>query len=202
MTPAYPLQWPDGMPRTKVRVASQFKTTLPAAIDNVRTSLTLFGRDSGQLIKADTIVISSNYSLGVSNPTDCGVAVYFEWDGAQRCIAVDRYQKLADNLQAIHKVLEARRVEVRHGGISIVRQTFRGFMALPNPDAIDWRKLFGFRVDQLVTPAMIDAAYKDLASGKHPDRGTTPDERDALTREMATINTARDRAKAEVSPRD
>jgi hypothetical protein len=186
------------MPRTKSRVSSQFKTTLEGAIKNVRTSLAAFGRDSGQAIKADTVVISSNYSLGVTNPIDPGVAVFFEWDGAQRCIAVDRYQKLADNLQAIHKVLEARRVEVRHGGISIVRQTFRGFMALPNPDATDWRKLFGFRIDQVVTPAMIDAAFRDLAAEKHPDRGTTPDERDALTREMADINTARDRAKAEV----
>jgi len=198
MIPAYPLQWPDGMPRTKVRVTSAFKVTLAGAIDNVQTSLRLFGRDSGMSIK--NVIISSNYSLGVSNPTDPGVAVFFEWDGAQRCIAVDRYQKLADNLQAIHKVLEARRVEVRHGGISIVRQTFRGFMALPNPDKADWRKLFGFRVDQVVTPAMIDAAWTDLAREKHPDRGTTPDERDALTREMAIINTARDAAKAEVAP--
>lgn len=199
MTPAYPLQWPDGMPRTKARVGSQFKSTLNAAIDNVMTSLRAFGRDSGQSIKADTIVISSNYSLGVSNPADPGVAVFFEWDGAQRCIAVDRYQKLADNLQAIHKVLEARRVEVRHGGISIVRQTFRGFMALPNPDKADWRKLFGFRPDQIVTPTMIDAAWRDLARNKHPDTGRTADERDELAREMATINTARDAAKAEVA---
>jgi hypothetical protein len=196
MTPAYPLQWPDGMPRTKIRVTSQFKVTLAAAIDNVQSSLRRFGRDSAMPIT--NVVISSNYSLGVTIPADPGVAVFFEWDGAQRCIAVDRYQKLADNLQAIHKVLEARRVEVRHGGISIVRQTFRGFLALPNPDATDWRKLFGFRVDQVVTPAMIDAAYKDLAALKHPDRGTTPDERDALTREMATINLARDTAKTEV----
>lgn len=197
MIPAYPLQWPDGMPRSKNRVTSQFKATLAASIDNVQSSLRLFGRDSGITVK--NVIISSNYSLGVTNPVDPGVAVFFEWDGAQRCIAVDRYQKLADNLQAIHKVLEARRVEVRHGGISIVRQTFRGFMALPNPDKADWRKLFGFRVDQVVTPAMIDAAYKDLARDNHPDKGETPDERDELSRRMVEINTARDAAKAEVS---
>lgn len=172
--------------------------TLNAAIDNVQTSLRLFGRDSGVAVKG--VIISSNYSLGVSNPVDPGVAVFFEWDGAQRCIAVDRYSKLTDNLQAIHKVLEARRVEVRHGGISIVRQTFRGFMALPNPDKTDWRKLFGFRVDQVVTPAMIDAAYKDLARSKHPDTGTDPDERDRLAREMTEINVARDAAISEVQP--
>ena len=32
---AYPLSWPDGLPRTTTRATSAFKTALPAALANV-----------------------------------------------------------------------------------------------------------------------------------------------------------------------
>jgi hypothetical protein len=69
--------------------------------------------DSGEPVS--DIVITSNVTLGVDNPPDPGVAVWFAWDGMTVCIPVDRYSSTAANLQAIHHVLEARRVELRHG---------------------------------------------------------------------------------------
>lgn len=168
----YPLAWPEGMPRTAPgkRVASKFKTTLPAAGENVRKSLEAFGRDSGRAVSE--IVATSNVGgIGLSKtPDDPGVAVWFMWDGALRCVAVDRYPKTADNLQAIHHVLEARRTEVRHGGLVIARTAFAGFKSLPAPEAPKhWSEVLG------VSPAAgadsIRLAYREAAKKAHPDAG-------------------------------
>jgi hypothetical protein len=147
--PPYPLSWPDGMPRTERKVASQFRTSLSAALKNVKGSLELFAKDSGKAVS--NIVLSSNAGgLEVDQPRDTGVAAWFEWDGQQRCIAVDRYPKVEDNLQAIHHIIEARRTEMRHGGLHVVRQTFKGFTAgLPAPPGRkSWREVLGFRPDE------------------------------------------------------
>lgn len=190
MTQAFPLQWPDGMPRTERRQPSPFRTTLPGALKNVRGSLTAFGKDSGHPV--EEIVISSNVTLGVQNPGDPGVSLWFSWDDGQRCIAVDRYPKPEDNLQAIHHVLEARRTEMRHGGLHIVRQTFKGFLALPAPDAVDWRKVLGFKPAELVTPAAVDVAFRSRAADAHPDKQGGSDDK------MAVLNAARAAAKAAI----
>lgn len=172
--PAFPLCWPDRFPRTRptVRVTGQFKTSLSGAIKNVQGSLKLFAQDSGK--KLESCVISSNVTLGVEKPTDPGVAVWFTWDGLDVCIAVDRYQKLEANLQAIHHVLEARRVELRHGGMEIVRATFTGFLALPAPaDRRDWWVVMN--ISQDASPAQIRARYVELAKTMHPDKGGSAD---------------------------
>lgn len=187
MTQVYPLQWPDGLPRTERKIASQFKTSLSGALKNVEGSLRLFGTDSGKPVTA--VVLSSNVAgLSSGEPADPGVAAWFVWDGAQRCIAVDRYPKVQDNLQAIHHILEARRTEMRHGGLHIVRQTFKGFVALPAPAGPKgWRDVLGLRGS--VTIQQIDAAYRERAAKAHPDAGGTTDE-------MAALNRARAEAKA------
>lgn len=187
--PAYPLQWPEGLPRTERRVTSAFKTGLIGALKNVQDSLRLFGADSGKQLT--NVVISSNVTLGENRPADPGVSVWFDWDGAQRCIAVDRYPKPEDNLQAIHHILEARRTEMRHGGLHIVRQTFRGFTALPAPaGAKGWREVLGLTGQ--VTIDMIDAAYRKLAATAHPDKGGSG-------AAMSELNRARAEAKAAIA---
>lgn len=189
MTSAHPLQWPDGLPRTERRATSQFKTSLNGALDNVRRSLEAFGRDSGKAVTS--IILSSNVTLGAYAPTDPGVAAWFTWDGDQRCIAVDRYPKVQDNLQAIHHIVEARRTEMRHGGLHIVRQTFKGFVALPAPEgARPWREVLG--LSGHVTPADVDAAWRARAATAHPDKGGS-------TEAMAALNRARAEAKAALS---
>jgi hypothetical protein len=128
---AFPLAWPPAFPRSERRETGQFKTTLEGALRNVEDSLRKFGVDSRKPVSR--VVISSNYTLGVRSPADPGVAVYFTWDGMEVCIPVDRYATLASNLQAIHHIVEARRTELRHGTLHLVRATFRGFAALPAP---------------------------------------------------------------------
>jgi hypothetical protein len=50
--PPYPLAWPEGLPRTLNREELRVKATLPGALENVRTSLRLFGQDTGKAVTA------------------------------------------------------------------------------------------------------------------------------------------------------
>lgn len=129
MTTAYPLHWPVGFPRTRAKASSNFRTGITGALSNVKDELGRFAKDTGKSIT--DLVISSNVTLGEMRPSDTGVAVYFRWDGIDCCIAVDRYPKVEDNLQAIMRVLEAHRAVNRHGGLNILRGVMRGHAALP-----------------------------------------------------------------------
>lgn len=189
MTTPFPLAWPDHIDRSARREKSAFKTSLAGAIENVRTSLRLFARDSGKAV-AD-VVISSDVTLGVEKPSDPGVAVWFSWDGMSVAIPVDRYLTPAENLQAIHHVLEARRVELRHGTLALVRASMRGFTALPapagRPKRPKWFEVLG------VHPETRDAgafrlAYREKAKTVHPDKPGGSEE--AMTR----LNVALDEA--------
>ena len=121
---AYPLSWPPGWQRTKTPAKSQFKSSLTTALNNVEKSIELFAKDSKK--KVTNVVISSNVTLGDLRPEDSGVAAYFEWDGISTCIAVDRYAKVEENLQAIFHCIDAERTKLRHGGLNLVRAAFRG----------------------------------------------------------------------------
>ena len=188
---AYPLTWPHNIPRTKTRVTSKFKTGLSAALKNVRSSLNLFATDSGK--KVEGITISSNVTLGVDKPQDPGVAVWFTWDGMSVCIAVDRYPKVEDNLQAIYHIIDGRRTELRHGGLHIVRATFTGFAALPSPASkMPWRIVFGFDDGAEATLAEVERRYREKAKTRHPDSPTGSHEK------MAELNQAKAEALAEL----
>lgn len=167
---AYPLSWPDHWPRTPKPGASSFKTSIAGALENVRHSIKLFASDSGQPV-AD-LLISSNVTLGDQRPKDSGVAVYFTWDGLPTCIAVDRYQKVEDNLQAIHHCIEAERTKLRHGGLNLVRAAFQGYAKLPPPSAAvpsrEWHEVLEIPAASSLLEA--EQAYKRKRSQWHPDR--------------------------------
>ena len=182
MTQAFPLQWPDFIPRSTRRETGQFKTSLPAALENVRRSLRLFGSDSGKPTSA--VVLSSNVTLGHEKPADPGIAVWFKWDGEQRCIPVDRYASPAANLQAIHHILEARRVELRHGTLALVRASMRGFQALAAPGRTPWWEVLGLAAT--ASSEEIEIAFRRLARERHPDIAGGSHEL------MADLNRARD----------
>lgn len=188
MTTEYPLSWPDHIERRQsAREAGKFKTSLAGALKNVRDSVRRFGDDSNR--KVENLIISSNVTLTTGNPKDPGVAVWFVWDGMQVCIPVDRYSSVEANLQAIHHVVEARRTELRHGTLALVRATFRGFQALPAPGSAakrPWWMVFDVGPNCTKEEAM--AAFKKQAAKRHPDVGGT----DA---DMAELLQARDEAR-------
>jgi hypothetical protein len=194
MTQSYPLHWPKDWSRTQTRKSSQFKTTLHKSVENVRESLRMFATDSGQKIDLTAVVISSNYGGGLSLHekviSDPGVAVYFTWDGIDTCIAVDRYHKIEENLQAIHHCIEAERTKLRHGGLNLVRAAFRGYAALPPPkDSTKkpWHRVLDVAVEAPI--AQCETAYKAKARAAHPDNGGSSDA-------MAELNAAIAEARA------
>lgn len=190
MTEAYPLQWPVGMPRTERPIASRFQTSLTKALSNVKKELRLFGENSEK--KVTNLVISSNFTLGDTRPRDPAVAAYFQWDGLGCCIAVDRYPKIEDNLQAIAKVIEAERAKIRHGGLNIVRAAFRGYASLPPPsdDRQPWWEVLG--VERGASLAAVTNAYRRIAKRHHPDNGGSAER-------MAMLNQAYEEAKATIA---
>lgn len=127
----YPLSWPEGHGRhtPATRVPSRFKTSIAGALKNIRTSLVGFEKDSR--IKVSGIVISTNATLTTHRPDDPGVAVWFQWDGAYRCFAVDIYRTVAENMQAIHHVIEADRTKIRHAGVVFFRAHFKPSADIP-----------------------------------------------------------------------
>jgi len=166
----YPLSWPPGFPRSRLRDKGAFKTTLTVALANVNGSLRRFATDSGK--KVEHIVMSSNVTLGETRPQDPGIAVWFTWDGLGLCIAVDRYQTVEANLQAIHHIIEARRVELRHGSLALVRASFAGFLALPAPQAAEpkpWWEVLGVSKD--AAEDEITIAFRKARSKAYPRDG-------------------------------
>lgn len=184
----FPLHWPPYVPRSQKRETGAFKVTLPAALANVQTSLRMFGKDSGKAVTS--VVLSSNVTLGHANPADGGIAVWFLWENEWRCIAVDRFTRPEANLQAIHKIIEARRAETRYGTLHMVRAAFTGFLALPGGEVVDWRKILDLGLQ--ATLAQVEEAYRARLAGTHPDQGGSDEA-------MSELNAARAAAKRELT---
>jgi hypothetical protein len=102
-----------------------------------------------------------------------------------KCMAVDRYDKVADNLAAVAATLEAFRAVERHGGAAILDRAFVGFAALPAPAAWqrDWWNVL--ELSQDATADQVRAAHRRLTAIHHPDRGGRHEH-------MAELNRARD----------
>ncbi|HZH44284.1 MAG TPA: J domain-containing protein [Lysobacter sp.] len=185
---AFPLQWPTGWKRTpsyqrdsgrfgKRRAAAGGYTgkgelTVADAVARVREQLRVMR------VRDDDLVVSTNLTLRLDGwprsnqpePQDPGVAVYWRDGGETRCMAIDRYRRVADNLAAIAATLEAMRAIERHGGAEILTRAFAGFAALPGPSSAEpWWEVLG--VPRNAHATNVEAAYRRLRSLHHPDRG-------------------------------
>ena len=192
---AYPLQWPDGWPRSVEHTSARFSkgerkySSQPCGGSWVQQkALSVIDGISRVLDQLEKLgidrqdaVISTNIRTrldglprsGEREPDDSGVAVYWiDRDANPRVMAIDRYDRVADNLAAIAATLDALRAIERHGGGQILERAFTGFTALPSPESIDsWRNVLG--VPDCQSYADAKAAYKRLCTTKHPDRGGT-----------------------------
>jgi hypothetical protein len=122
------------------------------------------------------------------------VAVWFRWNGYDHCLAMDRYGYPAANFQALYRIVEARRVELRHGTPAMVRRSFAGFqVALPPPKR--WPEILGVPDD--ATPDQIRAAHRARLKDLHPDLAGPV----ASHAAMAELNHARDEALADRAAR-
>lgn len=201
MIEAYPLAWPVGWPRTDPtrRIRAKFhKPTwagVPGSATNYRVKRELSIADGterillemGRLgVRKETVVISTSLRLRQDGlplskqraPDDVGVAVYWHDDVANssRCMAIDLYDRIADNLGAVAATIEAMRAIERHGGAQVLARAFTGFAALPAPgqtSARGWREVLELAPGDSI-PSKVEAAYRRLRSEKHPDKGGSP----------------------------
>ena len=193
----YPLQWPEGWKRMQ---SYQRKT---ATFSRQGKALTVFDGVQRVLdelqrlgVHQDDVIVSTNLQTRLdglprsnqARPGDPGVCVY--WKPAKspmRCMAVDRYDEVQDNLAAVAATLEAMRSIERHGGAAILDRAFTGFAALPAPAGGKREWWTVLELPSTASQAEIREAFNRLAREHHPDRGGT-DER------MAEIIRARDEA--------
>jgi len=190
--PAFPLAWPAGWKRTAPSDKSSARfgkatgnLSIADGVKRVLAELRMMG------VGDDDVVVSTNVQLRLdgfprsdrAEPADCGAAVYWQ-DSVNRgappkCMAVDRYDRVADNLAAIAATLNAMRAIERHGGAAILERAFSGFVALEAP-AEHWSKVFGVAIDADV--ALVKLEYQRRRSVTHPDRGGDADRFDAIER--------------------
>ncbi len=184
---AFPLSWPQGWRRTPdharkhakfgktERGARSYPTKKELSVsDGVRRVLAELSRYD---LSRNDILISTNVETRLDGfprsdraaPIDPEVAVYWQDGGTPRCMAIDQYLSVADNLAAIAATLEAMRAIERHGGAEIGRRSFDGFKALPQQAADDWRTVLGLPAGSR-DRAAAEAAWKRLRSSTHPDK--------------------------------
>lgn len=153
---AFPLHWPAGWPRATERTRGRFsrkerqyysggtgsylrsrQMTIAEGVERTLAELGRFG------VRREDIVISSNVRTrndglprsGAAEPDDPGVAVYWTLNGERQCMAIDGYDRAADNLAALAATIESMRAIERHGGAQILRRAFQGFKQLGNGGA-------------------------------------------------------------------
>lgn len=88
-------------------------------------------------------------------------------------MAIDRYDRVADNLAAIAATLAAMRAIERHGGAEILNRAFTGFVALEHQGENWWDVL---QVRRDASRDAIDNAYRRMRSQHHPDKGGDVDQ--------------------------
>ena len=189
---ASPLSWPAAKPRTPAdeRKNGRFgkrnsngwglkELTVAEARSRVADALDKFTR-SGQTYRVppESIIISSDLALrndglprsGQREPSDPGVAVYFQLDGQAQCIPCDVYHRIADNLAAVADCIEALRTLERHDA-SLMRAAFTGFAQLASPEAMGrphWRTVLDTDSNDINE---VRKAFRSALGRVHPDRG-------------------------------
>jgi hypothetical protein len=190
---SYPLSWPIGRRRTNhwQRQRSKFSNakrplSIMDGVERVIDQLKVLG------VSRDDVVISCNVQprldgLPKSNlpePSDPGVAVYWRraGDKVPRCMPIDTFDRVADNLAAIAKTIDCYRMIERYGNAEMMERALDSLALLPAPECW-WLTLRLSGPD--ASKEDIEAAYRRLISDHHPDKGGDADM-------AARINRARD----------
>lgn len=204
MTAAYPLSWPAGRPRTPA--ASRRRASFSSKQHNGRYAVTkdltvAQARERMQFeidrLGAQNPILSTNVETrldgrprsGEREPADPGAALWFTLRGRDMVLACDRWDRVADNIAAIAKHVEALR-GIERWGVGSLEQAFAGYQAVPaSPDSASaaraWWIVLG--VDRAASRTEIETAWRNRIREAHPDRGGSQTE-------AAEINRARDEA--------
>jgi hypothetical protein len=211
---AFPLSWPDGWKRmpSSSRTRADFGR-IQSAVNQQGQSMyagkkrlsvadavqRLLGELKRMGIPDWNVIVSTNVPLRLDGmprsdqePADPGAAVYWKKNDKQqmRCMAIDRYTRVADNLAAIAATLEAMRAIERHGGGTILERAFLGFAALPERASQHWRETLG--IQGTATIDLVESRFRALAQVNHPDKGGDRNKFDEIVQ-------ARDAARLELA---
>lgn len=217
---SYPLSWPEGWKRTSSgarkyghfnKSTREYSTatgnswnrkrdlTVADGVDRVLLELERMGVDRQDVIVSTNVRtrLDGMPRSGEREPDDPGAAVYWKTPGdPMRCMAVDRYTTVADNLAAIAATLDAMRAIERHGGAEIINRAFTGFAALPEKASSPWRQVLGFTdsngvSNRPISTEEIKTRYREMVRTAHPDAGGNAEE-------FRQITEARDQALREL----
>jgi hypothetical protein len=212
--PRYPLAWPLGWVRTRlvdrqrspftqklstvtgegllaVSTARYGPVTLRTAVDRLEQQIDALGGQDPTLSTNLQVRIDGAPRGGQAEPADPGAACYFRFKGRATVLACDRYRRVAENIAALAAHIDALR-RIERYGVGTIEQALAGYKALPADSAADWRAVFGLGRHELVSPAVVQRAYKELAALAHPDKPGGSDDR------MTQLNRAREFALQEL----
>lgn len=174
-TRAYPLYWPEGWPRSTYHKQAKFGNySIRKCREEIARQVALF--DGTGLIISTNLELRTSDGLPRSNqrqPDDRGAAIFFKRAGVDVALACDVYTTIEDNLWALARTLDALRQIERDGSPSLINRAFKGFAALPDPDARDWWDVL--QVSRTAGREEIRAAYWRLAKMYHTDNKDTGD---------------------------
>jgi len=203
---AYPLQWPDGWPRTpshrresdnRFGISGGFteegrrvgrRITVGRARDQLMDELHRLGAtdivvSTNVPVKADGLLYADNKRLD-----DPGIAVYFTYKKKKFVMARDGFTSVAGNLRSLGLAIDGMRQLDRHGGRFMLEKAFEGFLALAPPNwKKPWCQVFSVKPEW---QGDITALYREKARERHPDAGGN----DTL---MAELNVAYKEARQE-----
>ncbi|WP_338445921.1 J domain-containing protein [Pelagerythrobacter marensis] len=178
---AFPLTWPLGRPRTppQRRKSATFGRADHSGSWTSKKSLSIADarlrlQHELERLGASDIILSTNVELRLDGlprsnrrlPDDPGAALYFRLNGRDTAMACDKWDRVADNIAAIAKHIDALR-GIERWGVGSLEQAFAGFQQLPAPE--QWWQVLGVKPD--ATLEQIDAAWRAKMAEAHPDRG-------------------------------
>ena len=196
MTEAYPLQWPDGWPRTEPhrresdsRFGGSGRITVGRARDQLMEELRRLG--ATEIVVSSNVPVRPDGLLYADNKRidDPGIAVYFKFKKKSLVMARDAFTSVAGNLRTLGLAVEHLRGLERHGGSFMFEKAFTSFLAIAPPDwKKPWREVLGIKPDW---SGDIGELYRTKARTRHPDAGGS----DTL---MAELNVAYQEARREL----
>lgn len=181
---AYPLSWPSSQKRTKRPYSNPRFSRKHSALSTCQNIISEINLMGGRKIIISTNIRLRMDGLPYSNqrsPKDTGVAVYFNFNEEQKCIANDQWDKVEHNLHSVARTLHALRQISRDGGSTLFKSAFRGFKALPEPEVPKpWYIIL--EVNEEAGTATVLESFERLAKKKHPDVGGSDHEMRELLR--------------------
>lgn len=196
-------EWPDDRDRTpageRKPYPHSFDVTRHKAFESILEELRKMDARNVQ-VKSDVHhqQRNSNLPYADANYEDPGVVVYYEIDGGQYAMAMDRWSTPRDNARAIALTLKAKRALTRYG-VETIESEFQT-QALPPADdeVIEAGPVGGRRTGREATrepdrepheilnvsedaPApVVNGAFRELVKNDHPDNGGTGAEVETL----------------------